>query len=130
MSEAAMMFDSFSIPVSDVIDSWCGHVNRFIDELDEHWEDPSLDLWGIDDLGAAYFIRDSIDRTIELRGTRPPHALELADRCLRLITEQTSDEWTKYIGDLAGPGWWWKQIPIRGPVKEQLLGLGWRPPNR
>ena len=111
-------------PLSELIDGWCGHVLRFLKELQEHWENRSDDVWGIDDLAGTYYLRDRIDALLAQHGGLPPHALELADEVLRSFTIETDFNWSTHTGQTAGAGWWWRRIPTHGPVSEQVLGWG------
>lgn len=121
MSEAATVVASPDGHVlADLIDGWCGHVGRFVRELPEKWTNRSVDLWGIDDLAAAYYLRDRIDAAIPERYGRPPHALELADQILLSFTSASAFDWPRRVGHGGGVEWWWRQLPNRGPVAEQI----------
>jgi hypothetical protein len=115
------------VPLADLVDSWSGHVLRLYEERDQRWDDRTRDLWGLDDLAAAYLIRDRIDRAMESIERRPPHSVGLADAMLRSFTEESDGSWAKLAGEPPGARWWWRRVPTSGPIVEQLRGLGLDP---
>jgi hypothetical protein len=115
------------LPLADLVDSWSGHVLRLYEECDQHWDDRTRDLWGIDDLVAAYLIRDRIDRAMASIEQRPPHSVRLADAMLQSFTEESDGSWAELSGEPSKAGWWWLRVPTSGPIYEQLRGLGWEP---
>jgi hypothetical protein len=114
-------------PLSDLIQGWADHVDRFIAERDVDPDDRRR--WTPDDFVAALFIRDFVEGG--LRGL--PRDLVAAtqrviDRVDAAFSEFTAPDSEGLLGrwlpvEEFGEGWWWGRVPMAGPVARDLLEL-------
>jgi hypothetical protein len=79
--------------------------------------------WGPYDLVGACHNRDRVASFDVGRS----FSLEAADELFRSFTEEVGSTWVDSIGlaDEKGAGWWWKRVPSRGPVRDELAERGY-----
>lgn len=121
--------DGSVLAMGQVADGWRQHVERFQDELPKTLDDRTV--WGAHDWAAALYLRDALSRAQgELRATErdlAEQAIAEADEQYREMSELDDDGLLfRFLMELkpADPrGWWWRMIPKRGPVREELDGV-------
>lgn len=119
-------------PLAGLIQGWADHVDRLVAERDVDPDDGSR--WTPDDLVAALYIRDFVERGLRhLPADLKPaarRAIEPVDAAFAGFTVQDSEgllrRWLH--GDEPGDGWWWGRVPTEGPVAHDLRELHRRSP--
>lgn len=124
LSDPKWLDDPERTALVSLVESWSGHVARFLRELELSWVDTTLDVWGVRDLAAAYYIRDQIESLLVQAHASRPHSVELADAVLVSFTAESAFDWLTQTGDTPGTGWWWQRIPTRGPVRGEIDSWG------
>lgn len=111
-------------PLPSLIQGWADHVDRLVSERDVDPDEGSR--WTPHDLVAALFIRDFVERGLR---TLPEDLAAAAHRAVDPVdaafTEFTaSDDDGLLAGWLPaeeiGDGWWWRRVPVAGPVAHDL----------
>jgi hypothetical protein len=114
-----------SIDLADLLCGWVGHVEKIENDLSL----PSLDrsVWGAHDLIAAYAIREFLqtglgELSIGIRA-RVELVVSVSDERLRSYTEPDLNSCIeKMTGRVdENRGWWWRRIPIGGPIREEAM---------
>lgn len=115
-----------SMSVLDLIAAWSNQVTRIRSELYKHLSDACT--WGGEDLIGALYMRDFVEESLvglpeSARGAAEA-AVAFADARFLAFTE---DDLSGDVLDFADEneihrGWWWHRVPVRGPVREDLLG--------
>lgn len=91
--------------------------------------DTDMSVWGAYDLIAAYIIRDFLDSALEKlpvdERTKMKALLAEVDGKFIRETENDGNGRAARLDErnLARCGWWWARIPIRGPVRDDLITL-------
>lgn len=121
-----------SIDLADLLCGWAGHVEKI--ERDMPLPSSDRSVWGAHDLIAAYAIREFLQSGLgELDGdfrARVELVVSASDEKLRSFTEPDLNSCIeKMTGRVdANRGWWWRKIPIGGPVREEAMEFcGLRP---
>jgi len=109
-----------------LISWWASEVLRFQSELDWDWEDPERTVWNSHDLVGAYYLRNAIEiglDTLETSmGNRKVALLAAIDELFITFTVEDADSLLRLAerNSDAELGWWWRRIPVRGPVPQEL----------
>ena len=113
-----------SLTMRELVEGWQAHVRRFLVEFDS---DPGdRDVWGVHDYIGALHLRDALERGLDLLGgiERDDAALQVGDtdRQLKAKTEPDHDGLIyRHVSPAeGGDGWWWRRIPVAGPVRDEL----------
>ncbi|GAA0911084.1 hypothetical protein [Virgisporangium aurantiacum] len=128
----ALLLDDIVVPVSpetsrglvDVLRSWWEHLAKFEADLLLPPDDHSI--WGAHDYVAGLIIRDrlagAISRLDPTLAGRIDSAVSEVDRRFTDFTEHDDDGCTGRVDGRVDPGrgWWWRRVPIRGPIREEL----------
>lgn len=111
----------------DLLMAWRAHVDKLRRDMDYPSSDRSV--WGAYDLVAAYFIRDFLASAISILNIEDrvsiEHLVQEVDNRLLLDTEDDSAGLVVRL-DQRSPdecGWWWHRIPVRGPVREEIISI-------
>jgi hypothetical protein len=117
--------DTRSLSALDLLVAWTLHVNKIQEQLDMP---PSDDrAWWAQDLVAALFLRDFIQNCLaqlpQPIRAKLEHLVETPDEIFRSMTESDSDGLVQAAAqhETAKERWWWRRIPIRGPIRQDLL---------
>ena len=108
----------------DMAIAWDRHVRKIDADRALPWEDHSV--WTEHDLAAALYIRDFLERAMgQLPGTlRERLAAWVAgvDEQFRSYTADDPDGKMAKIADvdLTGRPWWWRRVPVDGPIVRDL----------
>jgi len=118
---------SRSIGVAGAVIAWREHIAKIDVDLDAAPDDRSV--WGAHDLVAAVIMRDIVAETAGLAdpallATIEPAIAEV-DEWFRRITEPDDDGCLDRVDGRPAEGraWWWRRIPLRGPIREELREL-------
>jgi hypothetical protein len=109
----------------DLIVSWHHDVQRLRAEADAHRDDDSA--WTPHDLVGALFLRDHLESGLRDSGDDAARAtVDGIDEVFRSITTDAPAAVLPRIADVPAEGrqWWWRRIPVRGPVAEALRRPG------
>jgi hypothetical protein len=116
------------LDLANLLQAWKGHVEKIEGDLSLPESDRSL--WGAHDFIAALYIRDFLQ--VGISGLkRVGH--EKFDRIVGEIDERFCsytevDEigLAERVDGRSDPnrGWWWRRIPDRGPIRNELSAYG------
>lgn len=115
-----------SLSMGELLDGWRIQVRRFLSELDSDRDDRGV--WGAHDYIGALHLRDALERGLALVGEAERDAAAVlvgkTDREFEGLTEQDRSELLDrfLVAEPSGESWWWKRVPIRGPVRVDLDG--------
>ena len=128
----AVLLNAIVVPVSpdtglgltDLLGAWWEHLSKFEADLSLSLDDHSV--WGVHDYIAALIIRDHLARAMlrvePILVGQVESVVAEVDRQFMDFTECDEDGCTERTDgrkDLSR-GWWWKRVPMRGPVREEL----------
>lgn len=111
--------------LAELVDGWAKHVERLRAEQDRSFDDP--DVWGAHDYIAALYLRDFIiaglDQSPADVRSSALGLVRSADEAFRSFTEPDLRGVVSRFSGEPHPDeiWWWKRLPISGPVREELL---------
>lgn len=106
----------------DSVDSWAGHVNRFVKEASGSAPLGSTP-WGAYDWIAALHLRDHLRRALsELEIVEPLATIEVTDELFRRFTVPDESGLLRLSGmdDLPSEPWWWHRVPSAGPAADEF----------
>jgi hypothetical protein len=112
--------------LGELIDGWTQQVERLASEALDR--DTKADAWGVHDYIGALHLRDLVANVVAKfesdEAVAVETALRAADSNLRSFTEPDAGGLivTVAAGD-HGSGWWWKRIPVRGPVRREAAQI-------
>ena len=133
--------------VAELLSSWGRRVQRFEDELDKTLDDPTV--WIDHDWQGTLYYRDTLAGVLEqlpdrFRRMAEP-TVQAMDAHFQRITQVDEDGLLERLFDEdddhdVGADWWWRRVPVRGPVLDTLLErpearphppapLRWTPPG-
>ncbi|GAB3700384.1 hypothetical protein [Nocardiopsis oceani] len=107
-----------------LLGAWYLHVRKLAADLPLPDTDPTA--WGIQDVIAALFLRDFVERGLDELGTERTAGVDAAvadvDERFRALTEEDGDGRLALADpDAAGHAdWWWRRIPVSGPARREL----------
>lgn len=113
----------------DLILSWHHDVERLRAEADAQYRD-SDSAWTQHDLVGALFLRDHLESGLRDSGDDAARAtVDDIDESFRSFTADAPAALLPRIADVPAEGreWWWRRIPLRGPVAEALQRYASRP---
>lgn len=116
-----------TLDVVDLMRAWRAHVEK----LGHDMSHPVLDrsVWGAYDLIAAYLIRDFLESALDGLPADECAAMRslLAEVDDSFARDTENDDDFRAAGlnerDPRRCGWWWGRIPVRGPVRDDLIAL-------
>jgi hypothetical protein len=126
MAGVTLNFGPGELSFPDLINGWSAEVLKFYGELDVNWHDPDPGIWGVDDLVGSYYRRSAIESGLDLlegaTGFRNVAPLIATDELLRSFTIEDDDSRLLAFSGERAPdsGRWWRRLPVRGPVAQQL----------
>jgi hypothetical protein len=112
--------------LAELVDGWREHVARLRDESRSGTAIGPL-TWGAHDYLAALNLRSLVSQSVE---QIPSEAQQRAkalvcssDEILMSFTQPDINGWIeRFAGDRhAELEWWWKRIPLSGPVRDEIL---------
>jgi hypothetical protein len=110
-----------------LIDAWSAHVLKLYEELDLDLDDLTASTWNADDLVGAYILRDAVETGLnQLHGLtgepREVASLRATDQLLVTFTFDDADGLlNRRMANVSErSGWWWRRLPQRGPVIQDL----------
>ena len=116
--------DGIARDTIDMAVAWVKHVAKIDADRTLPWEDHSV--WNEHDLAAALHIRDFLERasgelSASLRERLAVWVAEVDER-FRSYTVDDPDGKTDKIADVdpTGRPWWWRRVPIDGPITRDL----------
>lgn len=121
---------SREIDLYDLVAGWYQHVRKM--ESDLQLPDSDRTVWGAYDLLAALSLRDFMARGLgELDpdcSTAASAAVKDVDDRFLSYTEQDDSQRIETLDDSIGEGrgWWWKRIPVNGPIRREMDAISAR----
>ncbi|WKX73554.1 hypothetical protein [Streptomyces sp. XD-27] len=121
---------SREIDLCDLVAGWYQHLKKM--ESDLPLSDSDRTVWGAYDLLAALSLRDFVARGL---GKLDPDCSTAAAAAVRDVdekflsyTEQDDCQRIKKLDDSIGEGrgWWWKRIPVSGPIRREIDAISAR----
>lgn len=118
-----------SLTLGELVDGWLVQVRRFTIEMDSYPDDRRV--WAAHDFIGALHLRDALERGLDLVSDHDREDvlghLGKADRDFEAFTEPDQAELLKGVlfDEPIGECWWWKRVPTRGPVRDELDGNAW-----
>jgi hypothetical protein len=113
--------------LEQLVDGWNRHVERLVAEGTRHMSEdsPETVLWGVHDYAAALHLRDLVEgasHNPSTMQTELAERLRSADAKFISFTKKDLAGWLPRAIPEAGsrPEWWWRRIPKRGPVVDEL----------
>ena len=113
-----------SLRLIDLLRAWWEHLAKYEADLLLPPDDHSI--WGAHDYIAGLIIRDHLGKAIShvdpmLLG-KIESAVAEVDQRLTDFTVRDEDGCTERVDGRvdSSRGWWWKRIPIRGPIRDEL----------
>lgn len=121
---------SREIDLCDLVTGWYQHVRKM--ESDLPLSDSDRTVWGAYDLLAALSLRDFVARG--LGELDPGYSMAAAaavrdvDERFLSYTERDDSQRIKKLDDSIGEGqgWWWKRIPVSGPIRREMDAISAR----
>ena len=128
VARVTLSFGPGESTLAELINGWSAQVLKFYRDLDSSWRDPDPTIWGGDDLMGTYHLRDAIESGLDLLeaavGTRKVATLTATDELLRTFTVEDTDSMKLFDSTIElRSGWWWRRVPARGPVVQQLAEM-------
>lgn len=108
----------------DMAIGWAAHVQKIDADRSLPWEDRSV--WTEHDLAAALYIRDFLQDTLDkLRPSLRDRLQEYVGTVDEQFRSYTVDDPDGKMGriahvDLNGRPWWWRRVPVDGPIVRDL----------
>jgi hypothetical protein len=112
----------------DLAIGWQKHVQKIDADRDRPWSDRSV--WTEHDLAAALFLRDflqlGLDRLSPSVRDRLGRHVAATDAQFRSYTVDDPDSPIALVAhvDLSAKPWWWRRVPVSGPIAEDLARYG------
>ncbi|GAA3014936.1 hypothetical protein GCM10020229_27680 [Kitasatospora albolonga] len=120
-----------TVRLRELLEFWAQDVARLAAETEGAVEGSGRSgRWNAYDMAGALYVRDRVEREIEAAPEELREALALAvrgaDERYRSFTE---DDPRMLVARNAGDkvedqGWWWKRLPVAGPVRDDALEYG------
>ncbi len=109
-------------PIFELGDGWAAHLARFTDEMRMPLSD---EVWNADDWVAALYMRDGLHRAVAFVPTACQDAVSewlmtIGTRFRDLTEDDDANLIARVIGADPTQGWWWRRVPLGGPVREDL----------
>jgi hypothetical protein len=122
-----------SLGLIDLLRAWWEHLHKFEADLLASPDDRLI--WGAHDYIAALIIRDHLAKAMlrvdPVLKHQADSVISEVDRRFTDFTEHDEDGCTERIEGRIDPSrdWWWKRVPKRGPVREEMQRYYGHEPN-
>ncbi|WP_433298428.1 hypothetical protein ACQP2F_43445 [Actinoplanes sp. CA-030573] len=116
--------ESTELDAIDLISAWASHVRKIDTDRALPWEDHSVG--NEHDLAAALHIRDFVEQALTalpgpLRQRLADWVAGVDERFSSFTADDPDGKMARIADvDLSGRAWWWRRVPVDGPIVRDL----------
>jgi hypothetical protein len=116
--------DDKTLDAVDLAWGWASRVRKMDNDRALPWSDRTV--WNEHDLAGSLFIRNFLQKALEkVPESVRPRLQDYVDQADAQFRSYTVDDPAGKMAriahvDLAGRPWWWRRVPVSGPITEDL----------